>query len=122
MKKSNIIKSQLILFVVLSLISCKESAIQQSTVFEYSWETTKKYNNPFIDVEVKVVFEHEDKKWLVPAFWAGENKWSVRFAPPVEGEFTYYVESSDKSNPDFNGNKQSIKVIPYQGENALLSH
>jgi len=122
MKKSNIIKSQLILFVVLSLTSCKESAIQQWTVFENSWETTKKYNNPFTDVEVNVVFEHEDKQWVVPAFWTGDNKWSVRFAPPVAGEFTYYPESSDKSNPDINGKKQTVKVIPYNGENSLLKH
>ncbi len=122
MKKSNIIISQFILFVVLSLTSCKESAIQQWTVFENSWETTKKYNNPFTDVEVNVVFEHEDKKWIVPAFWTGDNKWSVRFAPPFAGKFTYYPESSDKSNLDFKDKKQSIKVIPYKGENALLRH
>jgi len=95
---------------------------QQWTVFETSFESSKRYTNPFTDIEVNVVFETKEKQWIVPAFWAGENKWSVRFAPPVAGEFTYYVESSDKSNPEFNGNKQSVKVIPYNGKNALLRH
>lgn len=111
-----------ILFVSLSLSSCKENTIQQWSVFETSWETTKEYNNPFTDVEVNVVFECGDKKWLVPAFWAGYKKWRVRFAPTVTGDYTFYPESSDKSNPDLNREKQNIKVIPYQGENSLLKH
>ncbi len=122
MKNRYIIKYLSILFAVLSLTSCKENAIQQWTVFETSFESSKQYSNPFTDVELKVVFVHENKKWLVPAFWVGNNKWTVRFAPPVTGEFTYYPESSDKSNPDFDGNRQSFKVIPYQGENSLLKH
>jgi len=115
-------KLAFILFVSLSLTSCKENKIQQWSVFETSWETTKEYNNPFTDVEVNVVFECGDNKWLVPAFWVGDNKWYVRFAPPVTGDYTFYTESSDKSNPDLNGKKQSIQVIPYKGENTLLRH
>jgi len=111
-----------ILIISLGLVSCKENTIQQWTVFETSWETTKKYDNPFVDVQVNVVFECKNQKWSVPAFWAGDNRWSVRFAPPVVGDFIYYPESSDKSNPDLNGKEQSIKVIPYQGENSLLEH
>jgi len=117
------LKYLLFIFLIsLSLTSCKVNTIEQWTVFEASWETTKEYNNPFSEVEVNVVFEREDNKWIVPAFWAGDNKWSVRFAPPVIGEYTYYPESTDKGDPDFNGGKQSFKVIPYQGENDLLKH
>ncbi|TNF73206.1 MAG: DUF4038 domain-containing protein [Bacteroidetes bacterium] len=111
-----------ILFISLGLASCKESAVQQWTVFEYSLKTTKKYNNPFTDVEVNVVFEHEDKRWVVPAFWEGDNKWSVRFAPSFTGEFSYYPESSDTANPDFNRKEQRFNVIPYKGDNPLLQH
>jgi len=112
----------LLLFVFLFFSSCKESKIQQWTVFEKSWKTTKKYNNPFTDVEVNVIFEHEDQKWIVPAFWAGDNTWSVRFAPPVTGEFIFYPESSDKNNPDFQRKKQSFMVVPYRSGNYLLRH
>jgi hypothetical protein len=115
-------KIAFLLFISLCLVSCEENSIQQWTVFESSWETAKKYKNPFTDVEVNVVFECENQKWVVPAFWGGDNKWMVRFAPPIVGDFTYYPESSDKSNPDLNGNKQSFKVIPYEGENLLLKH
>jgi len=106
----------------LSITSDKMIVHEQWTVFETSFETTKQYANPFIDVEVNVVFESQRKQWIVPAFWSGDNKWIVRFAPPVAGKYTYYPECSDKSNPDFYEKKHSIKVIPYQGENTLLKH
>ncbi len=106
----------------LSDSSDKITVHQQWTVFETSFETSKEYANPFIDLEVNVVFESQGKQWIVPAFWSDGNKWTVRFAPPLTGEFTYYPDCSDKSNPDFKGKKQSIEVIPYGGENDLLKH
>ncbi len=47
---------------------------EQWAVFETSFTTAKKYENPFVDVEVDVVFRHGDQQWLVPAFWAVGDK------------------------------------------------
>jgi Protein of unknown function (DUF4038)/Domain of unknown function (DUF5060) len=91
-------------------------------VFEASWESTKAYANPFTDVEVNGVFQQGDKEWVVPAFWAGGGKWTVRFAPPSVGEFNYRFESTDKANPDLNGNQQSLRVNANTGQNALVKH
>jgi hypothetical protein len=121
MRKTSIITTG-ILFAVLMLGSCSESAIQQWTVFEHTWETSKHYNNPFTDMEVQVVFEKDDKKWVVPAYWDGNKQWKVRFAPPLTGKYTYYTECSDVDNPDFIGDKRSFNVVPYKGENTLLKH
>ena len=54
----------------------------QWEVFETSYESAKAYSNAFTEVEVGVVFTQGEKQWKVPAFWAGDRKWTVRFAPP----------------------------------------
>ena len=59
--------------------------VGQWEVFETSFETTKQYVNAYTDVEVNVTFRQGDKQWIMPAFWAGGGKWTVRFAPPAKG-------------------------------------
>ena len=97
-------------------------AAEQWAVFETSFTSEKKYDNPFMDVEVDVVFQNGDEKWVMPAFWAGGDQWTVRFAPPVQGEFRYKVKCSDASNKDLNGGAQSLKVTAYSGDNPLYRH
>ena len=95
---------------------------EQWEVFETSYESAKTYPNAFMDVEVNVVFKQGDIQWRVPAFWAGDKKWTVRFAPPAQGRFTYHVECNDKANSDLNGKDQSMSVAAYKGDNTLLKH
>ncbi len=90
--------------------------------FETSFETTKVYANPFVDVEVDVIFSTGDKQWTVPAFWAGRNRWTVRFAPPVQGEYKFHLQCTDKDNAELNGREQSLRVVAYAGSNPLLQH
>lgn len=97
-------------------------SVEQWTVFETSYISSVKYNNAFTDVEVDVIFRQDKREWRVPAFWVGENKWTIRFAPPALGEYTYYVECSDKANTGLNGKSQKIRVTPYKGDNLLLKH
>jgi hypothetical protein len=94
----------------------------QWDVFETSYESAKAYPNPFTEVEVDVVFKQGEKQWKVPAFWAGDKKWTVRFAPPEQGEFTYRVECTDKANTGLNGKEQPLSVAAYTGDNPLLKH
>jgi len=95
---------------------------EQWTVFESSFASSKKYENPFTEVEVDVVFKQGEKQWKVPAFWLGDKKWTVRFAPPTLGKYTYRVECSDKANPGLNGEEQTLSVTAYKGDNLLLKH
>lgn len=92
------------------------------TVFEHSFASEREYDNPFIDVEVDVVFAHGEERWRVPAFWAGGTIWTVRFAPPVEGEYTFRVQCSDPTNAALNGAPQALQVTAYTGDNPLLKH
>ena len=96
--------------------------VAQWNVFEASYESSKVYSNAFTEVEVDVVFSQGDRKWVVPAFWAGDKKWTVRFAPPAKGEYKYRVECTDKANPDLNGKEKTLSVTVYRGDNPLLMH
>jgi hypothetical protein len=102
--------------------SANGAGVEQWTVFETSYESAKVYSNAFTEVEVDVVFKQGDKHWKVPAFWAGDKKWTVRFAPPEQGKFTYRVECTDKANADLNGKEQTLSVAAYTGDNPLLKH
>ena len=95
---------------------------EQWEVFETSYESAKAYPNAFSDVEVDVIFKQGGHQWKVPAFWAGNKKWTVRFAPPLQGKFTYRVECTDKANPGLNRKEQTLSVEAYAGTNPLLKH
>ncbi len=98
------------------------NVVPQWTVFEKTMETTKQYANPFTDVEVDAVFQQGDKRWVVPAFWAGGGGWTVRFAPPAQGKYKYRFQCSDKGNADLNGPEGSLTATAYEGSNPLLEH
>ncbi len=117
-------KSLLLFFLALSIsaYSQSEKDAQHWKVFETSFESSLNYSNPFMDVQVDVLFEKEGKEWKIPAFWDGGNTWKVRFAPPETGSYTYRVISSDRSNKGLNGKKQSLNVTAYKGDNILYLH
>lgn len=89
-------------------------------VFEATFESKKSYSDPFNDVDVDVIFTKGKESWRVPTFWRGDNKWTVRFAPPAPGEYRYRLLSTDPSNADLNGNSGRVHIAAYTGENALL--
>jgi hypothetical protein len=54
----------------------------QYEAMEWSYTSRKAYADPFNEVELDVVVTHSDKReQRVPAFWAGEQNWTVRFSP-----------------------------------------
>lgn len=89
---------------------------------EWTVESQKTYSDPFNDVDVDVIFEHGGHSWRVPTFWRGGNRWTVRFAPPQPGEYTYRLESTDRANPDLNGHAGHVTVTAYAGDNELFKH
>ena len=56
----------------------------QRTVCEWSYTAALQTANPFRDIDLDVVFTHQDgQTWTVPAFWSGGQTWRIRFAPPL---------------------------------------
>ncbi len=97
-------------------------ATEQWNTVECTRTSAKRYANLFMDVQVDVLFRAGDREWIVPAFWAGEDQWTVRFALPLSGDYTCEFKCSDPANPDLNGKERSLRVTPYTGDNPLLKH
>jgi len=67
-------------------------------VAEWSYSSGKAYADPFNDVELDVVFtDPEGHEQTVPAFWAGEQRWRIRYSPPAPGRYTYRTVANDNS-------------------------
>jgi hypothetical protein len=95
----------------------------QHCVAEWAYRTGKSYADPFNEVELDVVFQHASGvEHRVPAFWAGDGIWRVRFAPPVPGRYSHYTVCSDTSNPDLHNRRGNFAVESYGGENPLYRH
>ncbi len=114
------------LLLVACLTNCNKALLQVEkwTTCELTLIAEKKYGNSYTDIEVWAVFKNEKGDSLIrPAFWDGDNKWKIRFAPPDEGSTWNWV--SYCSNPGDKGlhqKKGTIKSIQYSGNNALLSN
>jgi len=109
-------------FALAVMMAAPAMGAEQWVVFETSFMSARKYANPFVDVQVDVVFRSGAQQWLVPAFWAGDDKWMVRFAPPAQGDYTFQVKCSDPANQMVNGASQPLHVKAYTGDNPLLKH
>ncbi len=66
---------------------------------EITLNSTKTYENPFMDVDINATFTHEDGTVIsLPGFWNGENQWKVRFIAEKAGKWDYIVTCTDESN------------------------
>lgn len=95
----------------------------QNCMIEWSYRSAKEYVNPFLDVELNVEFTCPDgKTHIVPAFWASESLWSVRYSSYQVGKHQYRTLCSDTSNPELHDQAGELEVRPYEGNKALLKH
>jgi len=98
------------------------SAAQTQTV-EWSYSSGKSYKDPFNEVELDVLLKHSDGGcWRIPAYWAGEQEWRVRFAPPKAGHYEIETICSDKTNTDLHGQRGACEASAYEGESPLWRH
>ena len=86
---------------------------------EIAFTTGRPYGDPFREVELDVVFRGGGAEFRVPAFWAGDGVWRVRFAPPVPGAYLWESVCSDHRNKDLHGVRGSVEAAPYTGSNPL---
>lgn len=95
----------------------------QHCVAEWSFSSGKAYNNPFHDIQVDVVIsDPQGKEQIAPAFWAGEQTWTVRYAAATPGRYPYRTVCSDSDNAHLHGQRGGLEVAPYRGDNPLLRH
>ncbi|HHY83525.1 MAG TPA: DUF4038 domain-containing protein [Clostridiales bacterium] len=95
----------------------------QNVAAEWGYMSAKAYGDPFNEIELDIVFTNDSgKTWRVPAYWAGDNEWRVRFAAPETGVYEYRTVCSDEDNASLNNIKGTLYVRPYQGNNPLYQH
>ena len=89
-------------------------------VTEWSFQSGKRYRDPFNEVDLEVTFEGPGGRRLrIPGFWAGENLWRVRFAPPEAGNWTCRTICNDPANADLHGRSGTLSALPCESTNPL---
>jgi hypothetical protein len=97
--------------------------VAQNSIAQWSYTSDKRYADPFNDVTLEVmVTDPGGNERRVPAFWAGEGTWTVRYASPLTGEHHFRTLCSDTRDGDLHGHSGVIGVTPYEGRNPLLQH
>ena len=90
---------------------------------EVSFQAKTQYANPFMDVELDVLFtDPVGTQVKVPAFWAGDNTWKVRYASPVAGVHLYRTVCTETSDAGLHGVAGRVKIKTYTGDNSLYRH
>jgi hypothetical protein len=92
-------------------------------VSEFPFTSGKSYSDPFNEVELDVIFAAPDgTEQRVPAFWAGEQTWRVRYAAPVAGRYKFRTVCNDTGNADLHSRTGVLDVEAYRGDNPLYRH
>jgi len=99
------------------------SKVEANRVAEVALVSAKTYKNPFVEIEVNVVVTQPDgNKLRAPMFWAGGNRWCLRYASSTVGVHTFRTECSDNTNAKLHGVEGKIEVTAYKGQNHLYRH
>ena len=97
--------------------------IAANRVAQVTLDSERPYENPFREIEVDALIEQPSGAHLrIPAFWAGANRWSFRYASAQIGVHTWKTVCSDEGNGKLHGATGRIEVVPYRGENPLYQH
>lgn len=95
----------------------------QKVVTEWTFTSTKTYRDPYNEIDLDMTIDGPGREsWRVPAFWAGDLNWRIRFAPPAPGRYRYRTECTDTSNTSLHGIEGTIQAAEYGGSNPLLTH
>ena len=85
----------------------------QHCVTEWSFYSEKAYADPFNEVELDILLIAPDKsEQRVPAFWAGDQNWRVRYAPHTTGRFLYRTAAATRIIAACMASKASWKSPP----------
>ncbi len=111
------------IFLLDGAAKAQEKFATQHCATEWSYISSKQYPDPFNEVELDVIFTTPSgREHRVPAFWAGNSTWRVRYSPPSEGHYTHRTIASDTSNRELHNVSGTLVVQPYSGNNHLYRH
>lgn len=74
-------------------------------------------------VEVDAIFTTPSGETRrVPAFWAGDDRWAVRYASPQQGAHSYTTQVVTGADAGLDGVRGTVEVTAYKGDNPLYQH
>jgi hypothetical protein len=91
------------------------------------WEqqlvSSTSYGNPYADVTVRVTYSGPGGRTLKTfGFWDGGNIFRLRCAFPAPGTWQWETECTDVSNSGLSGQRGTVEVSAYNGNNPLYQH
>jgi len=90
---------------------------------EMTFLSGRTYADPFNEVSLDVLFTGPNgQERRVPAFWAGNNVWKVRYASPVTGMHRFRSVCSERQDQGLHGVSGTVEIKNYTGSNPLLLH
>ncbi len=96
---------------------------ETNRMVQLSFTARNPHADPFNDLEMDVVFTTPDgSKVRVPAFWAGDKTWRVRYASSQAGVHRFRSECSDSADKGLHGIAGEVEVVAYKGDNPLYRH
>ena len=96
----------------------EERTVRQNEVLEISFRSSDHYDNPYLDVVLDVVVSNSSgRAQVVPAFWAGDNVWKVRFGSPSIGDYEYVSRCSNAN--DIGLHEQRGRIVGLTDEDLV---
>lgn len=91
-------------------------------VVELTYESEKRYADPFGDVTLDLLLSGNGRLYTVPGFWDGGNTWRVRFVCPAAGTWQCRTVCSDRSNAALHGRTATVSCAAYSGDLDIYKH
>ncbi len=83
--------------------------VGQYDVFEQSFTDAGNYSNPYTQLSATATLTAPDNQtYSIPLFWDGGDTWKFRFAPELQGEWNWTIDSADSGLDNQSG---SFNVI-----------
>ena len=115
-------KALVILVVALTVVSCGERA-ETWRVSELCFTASRSYasgGGDRVKMDVEFSSKTSGQTLTIPAFWDGEDRFVVRFAPTEPGRWTWKSICSD--DPALHGKKGTLHCRKYSGPLEIYRH
>lgn len=89
--------------------------------WEHALTSARSYDNPYADLTVRVRYTGPEGRVISAyGFWDGGATFRLRCAFPAPGAWRWETECSDAGNAGLHGQRGTVEVAPYHGENPLF--
>ncbi|MDB6077574.1 MAG: alpha-L-rhamnosidase family protein [Akkermansiaceae bacterium] len=110
-------------FLIPATLPALEPPAQSNVPLEIAFTARQPHADPFNTVVLDVTFtDPAGTSRKVPAFWAGGDRWKVRYASPLTGLHRWQSTCSDPADEGLHAVAGSVEIAAYTGDNPLFQH